>query len=185
MSENQNGGIVVQKKHIIIAGIVILLLLIGGVVLGANWSKWFGSQPETSQADTDTNSSKNSLDIDPNAGQYNGETPEDKSDGEEVGIKIPGYPSITIAKDTENVKMALLNPEGNPCYFKFQIVLKETGETIYESQYVPPGDVISDVTLTRPLEEGEYDATIMISTIALDQETPLNGANVETVLIAK
>jgi hypothetical protein len=81
--------------------------------------------------------------------------------------------------------MALMNPEGNPCYFKFEIVLKDTGETIYESQYVPPGKTISDVTLTRPLSEGEYNATIKISTVALDQQTPLNGANVETVLIAK
>jgi hypothetical protein len=81
--------------------------------------------------------------------------------------------------------MALMNPEGNPCYFKFEIVLKDTEETIYESQYVPPGKTISDVTLTRPLSEGEYNATIKISTVAMDQQTPLNGANVETVLIAK
>ena len=179
----------IQKKHIVIAVIIIIILLIGGVLVGANWSKWFGgSQPETSQADLtadNSDSSKSALDIDPNAGNWDGKMPEDKSDNEEVGIKIPGYPSITIAKDTENVRMALLNPEGNPCYFKFQIVLQETGETIFESQYVPPGDAITDVTLTRPLAEGEYNATIMISTIALDQETPLNGANVETVLIAK
>ena len=181
MNDNQNGGIVIKKKHIVIAMIIILLLLVGGVLVGANWNKWFGgSQPETSQSGTSTPS----LDIDPNAGQWNGETPQDKG-SEEVGIKIPGYPSITIAKDTENVTMALLNPEGNPCYFKFEIVLKDSGETIFESQYVPPGDAITDVTLTRPLAEGEYNATIMISTIALDQETPLNGANVETVLIAK
>ena len=58
--------------------------------------------------------------------------------------------------------MALLNPEGNPCYFKFTIVLKDTDETIYESQYVPPGQSITDVTLTKPLAEGEYNATIKI-----------------------
>lgn len=183
MSEKPN-GITIQKKHIIIAVIIILLLLIGGVLLGANWNKWFGDkQPDTTVSDT-ADSSKPSLDIDPNAGEYTGEKPKDES-GEAVGIKIPGYPSITIAKDTENVTMALLNPEGNPCYFKFVIVLKDTGETIFESKYVPPGDAITDVTLTRALSEGEYDATIQITTIALDQETPLNGANVETVLVVK
>ena len=189
MSEKQD-GIVLQKKHIIIAVILILLLLIGGVLVGANWSKWFGdSQPETVQSDFSAETSASdvpvpALDIDPNAGNWNGQTPEDKSD-EAVGIKIPGYPSITIQKDTEQVVMALLNPEGNPCYFKFQIVLKDTDETIFESQYVPPGQSITDVTLSRPLAEGEYDATIIITTVALDQITPLNGANVETVLIAK
>ena len=181
MDDNQNGGIVIKKKHIVIAVIIILLLLVSGVLVGANWSKWFGSsRTETSQSGTSTPS----LDIDPNAGQWNGETLQDKG-SEEVGIKIPGYPSITIPKDTTNVTMALLNPEGNPCYFKFEIVLKDSGETIFESKYVPPGDAITDVTLNHALSEGEYDATIMITTIALDQITPLNGANVETVIIAK
>ena len=39
--------------------------------------------------------------------------------------------------------------------------------------------------LSKPLAAGEYPATIKITTVALDGETPLNGANVETVLIAK
>ena len=181
MDDNQNGGIVIKKKHIVIAVIIILLLLVGGVLVGANWNKWFGgSQPETLQSGTSTPS----LDIDPNAGQWIGETPQDKG-GEEAGIKIPGYPTITIAKDTEDVQMALMNPEGNPCYFKFELVLKDSGETIFESKYVKPGDCIYDVHLNKPLAEGEYPATIKISTISLDGETPLNGANVETVLIAK
>ena len=183
MNENQNSGIVLQKKHIVIAAVVIVLLLAGGILVGVNWSNWFGDKQSDLSASQNADS-KPALDIDPNAGQWNGEKPEDKG-GEEVGIKIPGYPSITIAKDTTEVKMALLNPEGNPCYFKFTIVLKDTGETIFESKYVPPGDAITDVTLTKPLAEGEYNATIQISTIALDQETPLNGANVETILIAK
>ena len=183
MNENQNSGIVLQKKHIVIAAVVIVLLLAGGILVGVNWSNWFGDKQSDLSASQNADS-KPALDIDANAAQWNGEKPEDKG-GEEVGIKIPGYPSITIAKDTTDVKMALLNPEGNPCYFKFTIVLKDTGETIYESKYVPPGDAITDVTLTKPLAEGEYNATIQISTIALDQETPLNGANVETILIAK
>ena len=44
---------------------------------------------------------------------------------------------------------------------------------------------ITDVTLSRALPAGEYTATIQISTLSLDGETPLNGANVETVLVAK
>lgn len=184
MNDNKNGGITIQKKHIIIAVIIIILLLAGGITLGANWNKWFGDkQPDTTVSDT-SDSSKPSLELDENAGEYTGEKPKDQG-GEEVGIKIPGYPSITITKDTQDVQMALMNPEGNPCYFKFEIVLKDSNETIFESKYVKPGDCIYDVHLNKPLAEGEYPATIKISTIALDQETPLNGANVETVLITK
>ena len=35
------------------------------------------------------------------------------------------------------------------------------------------------------LAEGEYDATIKISTYSLTDQSAMNGANVETVLIAK
>ena len=47
------------------------------------------------------------------------------------GIRIPGYPRITISADTKDVTMNLQNPEGNPCYFTFEIILTEGEETIY------------------------------------------------------
>lgn len=182
MHKNHENGIVIQKKHIIIFAVIFLIILIGSILLALNWHNWFGK--EKIPADTSSTSIKSGIELDPNAGTYNGETPQDKG-GEEVGIKIPGYPSISILADTENVTMSLLNPEGNPCYFHFTIVLNDTQEVLYESKYVPPGQAITDVTLSRGLPTGEYPATIQISTIALDGETPLNGANVETVLIAQ
>lgn len=181
MSDKQ--GITLTKKQLIIEAAVIVVLLAGGIIIGLNWSRWFGGE-EIGNTNIDSSSRSAGIDLDPNAGEYTGEKPKDEG-GAAEGIKIPGYPSITIAKDTTDVTMALLNPEGNPCYFKFEIVLKDTDETIYESKYVQPGDCIYDVTLTKPLAEGEYPAVIKISTIALDGETPLNGANVKTVLIAK
>ena len=51
--------------------------------------------------------------------------------GGQQGIRIPGYPSITVDAGKDNVTMNLFNPEGNPCYFTFEIVLSDTGETIY------------------------------------------------------
>ena len=55
-----------------------------------------------------------------------------------TGIRIPGYPSITIEADKKDVQMNLMNPEGNPCYFTFEIVLNDTDETIYTSKMVEP-----------------------------------------------
>ena len=181
MSDKQ--GITLTKKQLIIGAAVIALLIAGGIILGVNWSKWFGGK-DIGKTSLDSSSQSARIELDKNAGQYTGEKPKDEG-GASEGIKIPGYPTITIAKDTEDVTMALMNPEGNPCYFKFEIVLKDGDETIFESKYVQPGDCIYDVKLNKPLAEGEYPATIKISTIALDGETPLNGANVETVLIAK
>ena len=162
MSE-QKQGITLTNKQLIIGGIIIALLIAGGIILGVNWNKWFGDKDSNSST-AESSSSHSGIELDENAGQYTGEKPKDNG-GAAEGIKIPGYPSITIAKDTEDVQMALMNPEGNPCYFKFELVLKDSGETIFESKYVKPGDCIYDVHLNKPLAEGEYPATIIISTI--------------------
>jgi len=164
-----------KKKIIIIIALAVVVIALAVLLIFALTKSPGGS-------DTNPQNTNSDFMIDPNAGD--GSVPTE-SPGKADSIKIPGYPSITIAANTPNVRMALLNPEGNPCYFKFEIVLKDTGETIYESQYVPAGKTITDVTLTHGLSEGEHPATIKISTVALDQKTPLNGANVETVLIAK
>ena len=94
----EKDGIVLRKRHIVIIVILLLLLLFGGIFVGMNWNKWFGEQGvqpvQTSQPDT-------SVDIDPNAGDWTGSKPEDKQPSSK-GIKIPGYPSITIAADSKN-----------------------------------------------------------------------------------
>ena len=102
-----------------------------------------------------------------------------------TGIRIPGYPSITIEADKKDVQMNLMNPEGNPCYFTFEIVLNDTGETIYTSKMVEPGKAITEVTLDKALAAGEYPATIKITTASLTDGSAMNGANVETTLIAQ
>ena len=57
-------------------------------------------------------------DLDPDAS-----TQEAKESDPPEGIRIPGYPSITIPADTKDVTVNLMNPEGNPCYFTFTLVL--------------------------------------------------------------
>lgn len=175
---NDSGGIVVQKKHIVIAVVLALILIIAGIVVGLNWNNWFGTQGDTAVTQAFD------PDVDPNASAWTGQQPEDQG-GASSGIKIPGYPSITIEADTQDVAVALLNPEGNPCYFTFELALKDTNEVLYTSKLVPPGQAIYNITLSRPLEAGEYDAVIRISTTSLEDGSAMNGANVETVLIAQ
>lgn len=121
-----------------------------------------------------------SPDLDPNASVQT-EQQEEKPEG----IRIPGYPRITIAADTADVTMNLKNPEGNPCYFTFEIALKEDDEILYTSKMVEPGKAITDVTLERALEKGEYPAVIRITTNSLEDGSVMNGANVETTLVAE
>jgi hypothetical protein len=180
MSKNDS-QIVISKKTLIISLIVLLLLIVGVVTLALNWNNWFGSAP-----DGPSSSQTGDLDIDPGADDWDGQKLPDKTDdAPAAGIKIPGYPSITLPKDQKTVNVALLNPEGNPCYFTFEIVLKDTGESIYKSKLVPPGKVITKITMERALPKGEYHATIKITATSLTDGSAMNGANVETVLIVK
>ena len=179
---NKNDSqVVISKKTLLIVLIVLLLLVVGAVTVAFNWNNWFGDVP------TGPSSSQNgNLDIDENAGDWNGQTiPNKTPDAPAVGIKIPGYPSITLPKDQQTVNVALLNPEGNPCYFTFEIVLKDTGESIYKSKLVPPGKAITEITMSRALPAGQYEATIKITTTSLADGSAMNGANVETVFIVK
>ena len=187
MSKN-NSQIVISKKTLIISLIVsfislivLLLLVVGAVTVALNWNNWFGDV-----SDGISSSQTGDLDIDPGADDWNGEKLPDKTDdAPAAGIKIPGYPSITLPKDQKTVNVALLNPEGNPCYFTFEIVLKGTGESLYKSKLVPPGKAITQITMARALPAGEYDATIKITTTSVADGSAMNGANVETVLIVK
>ena len=178
MSKNTGASVVIQKRYVVIAAVIALLLIACGIVIGLNWQSWFGAQddPPTSQTVTP--------DIDPDARDWTGQQPENAG-GESSGIKIPGYPSITLPADTETVSVALLNPEGNPCYFTFEIALNDTGEVLYTSKLVPPGQAIYEITLSRPLTAGEYNAVIRISTTSLADGSAMNGANVETVLVVQ
>lgn len=98
-------------------------------------------------------------------------------------IVIPGYGEILLDADTRDVMLILPNPSGNPCYFRFSILLAESGEVLYTSGLVPPGKAIENLRLKRALSEGNYPAVIQIETFSLDEtHTPMNGANVETVL---
>ena len=170
-------GVTLSVRTLVIGLAVVVALVAGGVTLGLNWNRWF--EPESQPGNTFH------PDIDPNAGDWKGSTLPDKSGGEAVGIKIPGYPSIALPANQQEVTVALLNPEGNPCYFTFELILKDTGEVLYTSKLVPPGQVISSITLSRALPAGEYNAVIRISTASLKDGSAMNGANVETLLIVQ
>lgn len=99
-----------------------------------------------------------------------------------MGIKIPGYPSISLPADKQDAEVALLNPEGNPCYFTFELVLTDTDEVLYTSKRVEPGQMIINITLNCALPAGQYNAELRITTASLQDGSAMNGANVVTVL---
>ena len=168
-----------NKTNKILIGIIICLIavIIGGAI-------YF-----TRGTDKDKENKTPDSAFEPNLDSNASETASNDGNNEEAdkpeGIRIPGYPSITVPADTTDIEMNLENPAGNPCYFTFEIVLSDTGETIYKSDMVEPGKAITNVKLQHPLATGEHNAVIKISTASLTDGKTMNGANVETVLVAK
>lgn len=100
-------------------------------------------------------------------------------------ISIPGFETWTIDAGETRVSTNFYNPQKNRCYFVISVVLNDTGETIYESRYVKPGQHLYEVELTKALEAGRYPATIHYSTYSMNDQTPLNGADVPFELVVK
>lgn len=112
-----------------------------------------------------------------------------KPEGEkaEVGsIAINGFSKWYIpAGQTEDISIPLENPEGNRCYFIFEIILNDTGETLYKSKMVAPGDGIYQIDISRPLDAGNYDATIFITTKDVETGGNMNSCKFNTTIMCK
>lgn len=100
-------------------------------------------------------------------------------------ISIPGFEAWTIDAGETKVSTNFYNPEKNACYFVISVTLDDTGETIYESKYIKPGQHLYEVELAKALEAGEYQATLHYSTYLMTDLTPMNGANLPFELIVQ
>ena len=163
----------ISKNKVMVAVIILLCAVVAVLVTVLVTRK---------DKNKDNNDDKFTPTIDSDSGEIG--TGSNYSGGQQ-GIRIPGFPSISIDADKENVAMNLFNPSGNPCYFTFEIVLSDTGKTIYKSDMVEPGKAINNVKLQHALSAGEYNAVVKISTASLTDGKAMNGANVETVIVAK
>ena len=66
-------------------------------------------------------------------------------------------------------------------YLQFNIILKDTEEIIYSSGLVEYNSYINNITLTKEIEEGEYEALIFIQPYDL-QGNKTNSALLEIKL---
>lgn len=72
-------------------------------------------------------------------------------------IILPGFDYLDINKPGR----ILCNMNEN-FYLQFNIILKDTEEIIYSSGLVEYNSYINNITLTKEIEEGEYEALIFI-----------------------
>ncbi len=126
------------------------------------------------------------LTVDPYSGTYvapeKAETEEDSG-----GIAIPGWGSIRIKAGEKLVDVNLENPADNKdCYnMSFTLYLKGETEPLAETGLIRPGESALKLELSRPLEAGEYEATVHVQPYRLPDNSPTNNADIETVLIVE
>lgn len=100
-------------------------------------------------------------------------------------IMIPGYQELRM-KEGNWLNSALINPEGNTCYFKYTLLLTDLDNVIYESDWIKPGNAVVPVYLNQELSAGDYNVKILVSTLSMEEPSlELNGGEIVTTLIVK
>lgn len=156
-----------KRQWIILAAVLVILAAAAGLFLAFGISR--------------DNPDGKGIVLDEGAEDWDGEM-KDMSEGQ-TGIKIPGYGEITVPAGETTWKITLANPEENTCYFKYTVTIDDSENPIYESDLIEPGKAVREFEVTEPLEAGDYEIHLNISTYAMDEElTPLNGAVVKAVL---
>ena len=76
---------------------------------------------------------------------------------------------IEFEDGTSNGTAYIENVPGNRYNMQVTITEDETGDVLYESGVLQPNQYIENITLTRDLDPGSYEATAMFT--ALDPDT--------------
>ena len=146
---------------------LLLLCLVAGIVLGLSWYLREEEVP--------------GLDESQIAYHVEGMVNKDPSQ-----IMLPGISQIRAQAGERHVEHVLFNPEGNPCYFKFHLVRSDTGEELYTSGLVEPGNAVMEFDLTEPLEAGSYEVTVQVETHPVDDpEGEMNQGAIKTTLVVE
>lgn len=157
-------GIVLRPWHLLLGSFLIITLLTGAILLGM-WLVKRDHDPS----------------IEENVKVYN-DIHASAADVAAGNFAAPGYSEITFPAGKRDVQIILPNPVGNPCYFRYTLVLEDTGEILYQSGLIEPGKAVTDIRLARPLEVGDYALKILIETASTADRSAMNGIRMDVVL---
>lgn len=152
-----------QKRRRMVAGAVAAVLVAAAAVTGAMWA--FAPPAEEPESFFDESAQ---------AGQAPNKTPAELQ-AELNRVVEEGMFNISIASVIEfpspdgEADAYIENIPGNPYDMAVAITLDDTGETVYQSKGIAPGNYIEKVTLSKALEPGAHDATATFT--AYDRET--------------
>ena len=127
------------------------------------------------------------LTVDPYSGTF--VQPEKTAAEEEStgGIAIPGWGSIRIQAGEKLVDVNLENPIENEgkYYLSFSVYLKGQDKPLAETGLIQPGESALKLSLSHPLDAGEYEAVVLVQPYRMADGSATNNAEIETILIAE
>jgi len=104
--------------------------------------------------------------------------------GSGENIAIPGYEKLDFAAGKTALAVNLKNPAENACTFVLTLTL-EGGETLWTGKALSPGEAFTRITLLKSLAVGVYAATLRYNCYTLQDNTPLNGAEIRLTIEVK
>lgn len=126
----------------------------------------------------------NGPDLDKNAIAY--QLPNGAKNTDPNSIMLPGYDVLEMDEASQKVSAALLNPEGNECYFKFHVILKSNETELYQTGLIKPGMAVTSFKVNKKLKKGQYPIIIKVDATDLkNTDESYNGGAVEAILEVK
>ena len=101
--------------------------------------------------------------------------------GSGTNIAIPGYEKLSFEAGKTAQAVNLKNPAENACAFVLTLTL-EGGETLWTGEALSLGEAFTRIMLERALDAGEYPATLHYDCFSLQDNTPLNGAEIQLTI---
>lgn len=142
------------------AGVLVLVIVAVGILFLRSCGGGTQIQPK------DTEAPHNTLDFTP-AGEQ-----------QDNMIVIPGMTGLNMKAGQLQQTVDFFNPEKNKCYFVLSLYLSDDS-LIYQSDYLAPGEHITDISLKQELQRGVYrNCRLVYACFTLDEKRPLNTGEV-------
>ncbi len=100
-------------------------------------------------------------------------------------IAVPGYEKLEFAAGKTTQAVNLKNPPENACTFVLSLRLDDNGENLWTGKELSPGEAFTRITLNKALDAGEYPATLHYDCYTIEDNRPLNGAEIQLILEVK
>ena len=104
--------------------------------------------------------------------------------GSGANIAIPGYEKLDFAAGKTAQTVNLKNPAENACNLVLSITLND-GTTLWMGEALSPGEAFTRITLSKALDAGNYAATLHYDCYTIEDNQPLNGAEIQLTLEVK